>query len=191
MGIKDRICKFPKTSTTYKDFGKFFYKVQINVFYNYTTIFVSLFGKKAPDFYAVLANFYNFIYKLSIVYDWQEVVLSIAIKVHIFIVAKQPTGPQNWVISKKFQGKFCTPRMLKKMSSILEGKAGNKTKRSRFLIIFGYQVKNGSNNLLVTCKIFNKGGYNQAFYKKAYEYKNCRSKDHGQIEYELKKKKKN
>lgn len=79
--------KLRKTSGTYKDFGKSFYKVWADPFHNYTTIFIFLFGKKASDLYAALAKFYNYIYELSTVYKWQEAVLPMTIETHTFIVA--------------------------------------------------------------------------------------------------------
>lgn len=77
------------------------------------------------------------------------------------------------------------------MSSILGRRASNKRKRSRFSIIFVHWVKNGSNNLIVTCKIFkNQGICDQALCKKAHKCKNCELKNYGQIECASKKKRK-
>lgn len=143
------------TSRTYKDFDKSFYKVWADVFYNYITIFVSLFGKKAPDLYTALTELYSCIYELSIIFDWQERVFLIAIEVHTFIIAQQLTDLLKQVIPKKFQGRFCIPRMMKEMGSILGGIASNKRKRSRFCTISSRCVKNRSNNLSVICKTFN------------------------------------
>lgn len=158
MSIKDEMLKLCKTSGTYKDFGKFFYKVWANAFHNYTTILVFFFGTKAPDLYTALADFNSSLYKLSTVYNWQETVLPMAIEVHILIVAQQPTDLLKWVIPEKFQGRFFTLRTLKGMRSIRGRGADNKRKRSRSPIISGCRVKNRSNNLLVTCKAFNKDG---------------------------------
>lgn len=126
VGIEDGMLKLRKTSGTYKDFGKSFYEVWADAFHNYTTIFVSLFGKEAPDLHAALADFYSSIYELSTVYEWQEAVLPMAIEVHTFIVAQQPTDPLKWVIPEKFQGRFCTPRTMKGMGSILGGGEGGR-----------------------------------------------------------------
>ncbi len=87
VGIENGMLKLRKTSETYKDFGKSFYEMWGDAFYNYTTIFVSFFGKKALDLHVALAEFYSCIYELSTVYEWQEVVLPMAIEVHTFIVA--------------------------------------------------------------------------------------------------------
>ncbi len=92
--------KLPKTSGTYKNFGKSFYKVWADAFHNYTTILVFLFSKEVPDLYSVLVEFYTNIYKLSTVYEWQEAVLPMAIEAHTFIVAQQPTDPSKWVIPR-------------------------------------------------------------------------------------------
>lgn len=70
----------------YKDFGKSFYKAWLEAFYNYTIVLMLLFGKEVPHLHITLAEFYRSIYKLSIVYEWQEAVLLIAIKAHIYIV---------------------------------------------------------------------------------------------------------
>lgn len=74
-------------SRIYKDFEKSFYKVLADVFHNYMTILITLFGKEALDLYATLAKFYSSIYKLSMVDEWQDIVLSMAIEAHMFIVA--------------------------------------------------------------------------------------------------------
>lgn len=121
IGIKDGMFKLRKMSETYKDFGKSFYEIWADAFYNYTTILVSLFGKEAPDLHAALADFYSSIYELSTVYKWQEAVLPMAIEVHAFIVTQQPTDPLKYVIPEKFQGRFCTPRTMKRMGPILGG----------------------------------------------------------------------
>ncbi len=102
ISIEDGMLKLRKTSGTYKDFGMFFYKVWANTFHNYTTIFVSLFGKEVPDFHAALAKFYSCIDELSIVYKWQEAVFLMAIEAQTFIVPHQPTNPRKWVIPEKF-----------------------------------------------------------------------------------------
>lgn len=78
-------------SGTYKNFGKSFYKVLANVFYNYTTILIFLFGKKAQDLHSALAKLYSNVYKLSTIYKWQEAVFLIVIKAYTFIVVQQPT----------------------------------------------------------------------------------------------------
>lgn len=51
------------------------------------TILISLFGKEAPNLYAVLVKFYSSIYELLTVYKWQDAVLPMAIETHTFIVA--------------------------------------------------------------------------------------------------------
>lgn len=106
VGIGDGMLKLLKTSGTYKDFGKSLYEVWVDAFHNYTTIFVFLFGKEAPDLHATLAKFYSCIYKFSIVKKSQKAVLSMAIEAHTFIVAQQPTDPLKSVIPEKFQGRF-------------------------------------------------------------------------------------
>ncbi len=121
--------KLRKTSRTYKDFSKSFYEVWADAFHNYTTILVSLFGREVPDLHSALAEFYNNIYELSKVYEWQEAVLPMAIEAHTFIITKQPTDPSKWVIPEKFQGRFCTVRTMIGMGSIM--RAGVKKKRSR------------------------------------------------------------
>lgn len=87
MGIRDKILKLRKASKTYKDFSKSFYEIWANVFHNYMTIFIFFFGKKALNLHIALAHFFSSIYKLWIVYNRQEVVLLIAINIHIFIIA--------------------------------------------------------------------------------------------------------
>ncbi len=70
IGIEDGMLKLRKTSRTYKNFGKSFYKVWPNAFHNYTTILVSLFGREVSDLHFALAEFYTNIYELSTVYVW-------------------------------------------------------------------------------------------------------------------------
>ncbi len=102
IGIDDGMLKLRKTSGTYKDLCKSFYKVWANAFHTYTTILVFLFGKEVLDLHSVLAEVYTNIYELSTVYEWQEAVLPIAIEAHTFIVAQQPTDQSKWVIPEKF-----------------------------------------------------------------------------------------
>ncbi len=106
IGIQDGMLKLRKTLGTYKVFGKSFYEMSADAFYNYTTILVILFGREVPDLHSALAEFYTNIYKLSIVYECQEAVLLIAIEAHTFIIAQQPTDPSKWVIPEKLQGRF-------------------------------------------------------------------------------------
>lgn len=91
-----------KISGIYKNFGKTFYNVWADAFHNYTTILVSLFGKKVPDFHTALANFYHKVYELSTVYKWQDAVVPMAIEAYTFIVAQQPTDHSKWVIAETF-----------------------------------------------------------------------------------------
>lgn len=84
--IEDNMHKLCKTLGTYKDFGKIFYEVWADAFYNYIIIFFSLFRKATPDFYAITADFYSYIYELSTIYKWQKAILPIDINAQIFIV---------------------------------------------------------------------------------------------------------
>ncbi len=71
------------------------------------------------------------------------------------------------------------------MGSILEGRrGGNKKKRSRSPATSGRRMKgpNGSNNLSVTCDLFNKASCNWAPCKRTHKCKECESKDHGRAE---------
>ncbi len=187
IGIEDGMLKLRKTSETYKDFGKSFYEVWADVFHNYTTILVSLFGREVPDLHSALAEFYTNIYKLSKVYEWQEAVLLMAIEAHTFIVAQQPTDPSKWVIPEKFQGRFCTARTMIGMGSIMGG--GAKKKRSRSPAGARHGKSSGSNNSSISCELFNKGGCDWPSCNKAHKCKECRSKDHGLSECTAKRKK--
>ncbi len=62
IGIKDGMLKLRKTSRTYKDFSKSFYKAWVDAFHNNTTILVSLFGREVPNLHSALAEFYTNIY---------------------------------------------------------------------------------------------------------------------------------
>lgn len=102
ISIEDGMLRLQKTLRTYKDFWKTFYELWADAFYNYTTIFISFFSTETPDLHADLAEFYSCIYKLLMVYDWQEAVFQMAIEPHIFIIAQQPIDPLKWVMPKKF-----------------------------------------------------------------------------------------
>ena len=78
--------RLQKTLKNYKDFEKLFNNMWANTFYNYTTIFVSLFGKKALDLHFFLDKFYTNIYEFSTVYKWQDIIFPIIIKTHTFII---------------------------------------------------------------------------------------------------------
>lgn len=112
IGIDDKMIRLQKTSETYKDFGKFFYNVWADAFYNYTTVFVFLFGKQALNLHSVLDKLYNNVHMLSTVYKWQDLVFPMAIEAHLFIVVQQSTDLSKWVILEKFQDRFCTAKRL-------------------------------------------------------------------------------
>lgn len=58
IDIEDSMLKLWKSSKTYKDFGKLFYKVSTDAFHNYTMIFISLSGKEVPNLHLTLAGSY-------------------------------------------------------------------------------------------------------------------------------------
>ncbi len=176
IGIENSVLKLRKTSRTYKDFGNSFYEVWAYAFYNYTTILVFLLGRKVPDFHSALAQFYSNIYKLFWVYEWQEAVLPMAIEAHIFIVAQEPTDPSKWVIPEKFQGWFWTARIMIGMHSIMGADAKRKSSRSHKGVRRG--KSSGSNNLWISCQLFNKGGCNWPTCNRAHICKDCGSMDH-------------
>ena len=184
IGIEDNMLKLQKTSGTYKDFGTSFYEVWADAFHNYTIILVSLFGRAITDLHSVLAEFYTKIYKLSIVYEWQEGVLPMAIKAHTFISAQEPTDPSKWVIPEKFQGWFCTARTMIGMGSIIG--AGAKRKRSRSPAGAHRGKCSGLNNPSISCELFNKGGCNCPPCHRANKCKECGSRDHGLSECTMK-----
>ncbi len=159
--IADGMLRLRKTSRKYKDFGESFYEVWSKAFHNYTTIHVSLFGKEALDLHTVLAEFYSNIYKLSTVYEWQDSVLPMPIKAHWYIFAQHPKDLLRWVISAKFQGRFCTARTLIRMRTTI---TNNNRKRSKSPL--GRRVKSStlSNNPSVTSDLFNKSDCNLAYY---------------------------
>ena len=180
ISIEDGILRLRKMSVTYKDFEKSFYDVLADAFHNYTTIFVSLFSKEALDLNTALAEFYSNVYKLFTVYKWRDAVLPMVFEAHTYIVSQQPTDPSKWVIPKKFQGRFCTPKTMIRMSSIIRagGAGGSKKRRSRSFVE-GRRVKSSwSNNPSISCNLFNKGGYGLSPCNKAYMCKECGSRDH-------------
>ena len=82
IGIEYGILRLQKTSSIYNNFRKSFHEVQLEAFHNYTIILLSLIRKETPDFHTAFAEFYSNIYELSTVYEWQHVILPIAIKAH-------------------------------------------------------------------------------------------------------------
>ena len=75
------------------------------------------------------------------------------------------------------------------MGLILGGEGGsNKKKRSRSPAISNRKMKgpNRSNNLSITCDLFNKAGCNWALCERTHMCKECESKDHGIAECILK-----
>ncbi len=181
IGIEDGILKLRKTSRTYKDFGKSFYEVWADAFHNYTTILVSFFGRKVPNLHSALAEFYTNIYKLPIVYEWQEVVLSMVIEARIFIIAQQPTDLSKWVIPEKFQGRFCTAGTMIEMGSIIG--AGAKRKRLRSPAGARRGKSSGSNNPSISCELLTKGGSDWPLCNRAHKCKGCGSRDHVLLEW--------
>lgn len=179
--------KLQKTSRTYKYFGKSFYEVWANTFHDYTIILVFLLSKETPDLHFALAKFYNNVYKLSTVYKWQKAVFPIAIEAHIFIVAQQPTDLAKWVISEKFQGRFCIARTMIRMGLIMGAEV--KKKRSRSPMGACHNKLSESNNPLISYELFNKGGCDWPLCNRAHKCKECRSKDYGQLECTVKGKK--
>lgn len=65
IGIKNRMLQLWKSLGIYKNSGKSFYKVWIDIFYNYITIPVFFFRKKTPDFHNAFGVFYAKVYKQS------------------------------------------------------------------------------------------------------------------------------
>ena len=181
IGIENGILRLRKMSGTYKDFGNSFYDVLADAFHNYTTIFVSLFSKKAPDLHITFAEFYKNVYELSTVYEWQEGVLSMSIEVHTYIVSQQPIDPSKWVMPEKFQDKFCRPRTMIEMSSTIGAgvAGGSKTRKSRSPAGHRCVKSSRSNNLSISCKLFNNGSCNWPYCNMANRCKKCGSRDNG------------
>ncbi len=103
-----------------------------------------------------------------------------AIEAHTYLVSQQPTDPSKWVIPKKFQGRFCTPRTMIGMGLIIGagGARGSKKRKSRSPA-GGRRVKlSGLNNPSISCNLFNKGGSNWPPYNRAHKCKEYGSRDH-------------
>ena len=162
-----------------------------DAFHNFTIILVSLFSKEAPDLHITLAEFYSNVYELSTVYEWQDAVLPMAIKAHTYIVSQQPTDLSKWVIPEKFQGRFCTLRTMIGIGSIIgaSGAGGSKRRRSRSPAGARCVKSSGSNNLLISCDLFNKGGCNWPPCNRAHKCKKCGSRAHWLLDCTAKRKK--
>lgn len=83
ISIENGILRLKKSSKTYKDFGKLFYKDWLENFLNYISIIVSLFTPSITELNVAPNFFYSNIFQLSQVYKWQEAIFSLAIEVHI------------------------------------------------------------------------------------------------------------
>lgn len=179
IGIEDGMLKFRKSSGSYKDYGSSFYEVWSDAFINYTSILVSLFGTTAPHLQASLTQFYGTVLQLSKVYDWKEALLPLVIEVHSHIVTQQPSDPKQWVIPPEFQGRFCTPKTVIGMNSLL-GAAKRKRSRSPPSRRSNKQSADSvSNNPSVICDLFNKGSCTWGGCERAHKCKGCGSKEHG------------
>ncbi len=98
-----------------------------------------------------------------------------AIEAHTFIVAQQPIDLSKWVILEKFQGRFCKARTMIGIGSIMG--AGAKKKRSRSPEGSRRGKSSGSNNLSINCELFIKGGCDWPPCNRAFQCKECGSRD--------------
>lgn len=111
------------------------------------------------------------------VYKWQEALLTMAIEVHMHIIAQQPSDTQKWVIPAEFQGRFWTPMTMIGMETLL---GIGKRKRSRSPPLRRiHSSPGGLNNLLVVCDLFNKGSCTWEFCQQTHKCKACGAKQHG------------
>lgn len=88
IGIKDGMLKLRKILETYDDYSNNFYKIWSEVFINYISIMILLFGVRAPRLQAALTRFYGFILQLSKIYKWKKTLLPLAIEGHSHIVTQ-------------------------------------------------------------------------------------------------------
>lgn len=183
IGIEDGMLRLRKTSGTYKDFGKLFYEVWLENFLDYTSIMVSLFTPSMAELNIALNSFYDNIFQLSQVYEWQKTVFPLAIKVHTHIISLQPSDPTKWDIPPAFQGRFCNPLTLFGSLSVSSSLSHNKRKRSHSSPSRRVAKPPGGpiNNLIVICEAFNKGLYGWANCERIYKCKGCGAKEHGLV----------
>lgn len=95
------------------------------------------------------------------------------------IIAQQPTNPKQWVIRPEFQGRFCTPRTVIDMNSLLG--VGKRKCSKKPLTRRGSKPSRSAstNNLSVICNLFNKESCSWVEFKRAHKCKGCGSKHHG------------
>lgn len=166
-------------NAAYKAFGNSFDEVWSEAFINYKSILISLFGATVPNLHLALANFYINILQLAKVYEWQEAVLPLAIKIHSHIVCLRPSDPSNWVIPPEVQGRFCTTMTVLGMSSL-----HSQGKRKRFQSPPSRrpskQAGGVSNNPTVSCELIIKGPCDWSGCEREHKRKGDRSRRHGQ-----------
>ncbi len=79
--------KLKKTFETYEDFGKSFYEIWKKSFFKYTAIIMILLEKEALILQIAPIQFYSNILKLLKAQERSEVVFSMAIEVHKYIIS--------------------------------------------------------------------------------------------------------
>ena len=70
----------------YKNFGKLFYKIWLESFLSYIFIIVLLFASRKMELNIALNVFCDNIFQLSLVYKWQDAILSLIIEVYMYII---------------------------------------------------------------------------------------------------------
>lgn len=89
LSLKNSTIRLKKVIETYKDFEKTFQDMWSESFLNYSAIMVFFFGLSKPTLHRTLSRFYSDIFKFSWVYNWEDAVLLIAIKLYYYIIAHQ------------------------------------------------------------------------------------------------------
>lgn len=147
--------RFKKTSWTFKDFGKFFYKLWSKNFFNYTSIMVLLFALNTAQLNVAFNVLYDTIFQMFQVYKWQQAILLLAIKAYTHILSLMSLDSTMWEIHNAFESWFCNPLIVLGSANL---SAPDKQKWSYVPLTRRVAKALGglSNNPSITCKVFNK-----------------------------------
>lgn len=78
-------------------------------FLNYAIVMIDFFEVAFPFLFRSLLMFHSKVQHLSQIYDWQHIVLPLAIDYHIEITISTNTDVESWVLSQHLVDQYCSP----------------------------------------------------------------------------------
>ncbi len=134
--------------------------VRAESFINHHTILVSFFGTTSSYLHAALSQFYQKIFELAKIYDWERAVLPLVIDIHTYISTVHPSDPTVWVFPEVFQARFCNASTV--LTAFISGSSFGTSptlKRKREISDQGTKPARApcgaTNNSAVVCEAFN------------------------------------